>query len=573
MTKGKALVVDDELSNRLILSTLLEKLDYQVCEAGDGAEALAVYSRERPDLVFMDVMLPGMDGYEATTRIKQLAGDIFVPIIFLTALTDQEALVHCIEAGGDDFLTKPYNHAILGAKIQALGRIRGLHCKINGLYARMRREEELAEQLFRTAVLAGNVAMDRIPHRLQGAGIFSGDLLLSARAPAGDLHLLLGDFTGHGLSAALGAMPTAEVFRTMTAKGFSPEQILAAIERKLHNLLPTGMYLAGVFVRLPPSLDHVQVCNCGLPDGLIVDGSEHHIRHRLPSTLLPLGILPEQDISAGMQNLAVEEGDRVLLASDGLTEAQGFDGELFGQKRFERSIADSAGEARILDRVNAVLDRFCGDTVQVDDISLVELPCTRELFPSSPHLADTPEPPSQPPAPAVFAGAGDGELQWQVCLALSGARLRRVDPVPLLINQIQELEGAEPRRDTLFTVLTELYVNAMDHGVLGLHSSLKSDAEGFDHYFSERERRLRRLEHGRISFDLQCRSLGGDRHLHIRVQDNGAGFNVASAIGKVSQQDPRRLHGRGISLLQRLCAGLQHNAAGNGVEVLFRLSG
>ncbi len=569
--RGKALVVDDELSNRVILKALLKKLKYQVVEACNGAEALAAFVAERPDIVFMDVMMPGMDGHEAAARIKKLAGDIFVPIIFLTALTDHEALARCVEAGGDDFLTKPFNHTILGAKIQALERIRELHREIKSLYARMRQDEELAEQVFSTAVLAGNVAMDIIPHRLQGADIFSGDLLLSARSPAGDLHLLLGDFTGHGLSAALGAMPTAEVFRTMTGKGFAPEQILAAINRKLNVLLPTGMFLAATFVRLSPSLDHVQICNCGLPEGLILNAADHSVRHRVSSSLLPLGILKDQDMSSAMLHLPVSPGDLVLLASDGVTEALNSSGELFGVERFERAIADSAGQPGVLDRINKALDGFCRDAPQSDDISLVELPCNPELFPVSAEEAETvesAEPPSRP-FPADLPAAG--ESRWQVGLSLNGSRLRDVDPVPLMINQIQELEGSELHRGTLYTILTELYVNALDHGVLKLDSTLKTDAEGFVHYFNERERRLDSLASGRIRFELECEGDGEAKQLHIRVEDDGKGFDVSSVMAGEQTGDNERLHGRGIPLLQNLCRTLHYNESGNRVHAVFHL--
>ncbi len=566
--RGKALVVDDELSNRVILKALLKKLNYQVVEARDGAEALAKFVAEKPDIVFMDVMMPGMDGFEAAARIKKLSGENFIPIIFLTALTDDDALARCVEAGGDDFLTKPFNHTILGAKIQALERIRGLHREINSLYARMRQDEELAEQVFRTAVLAGNVSMDIIPHRLQGADIFSGDLLLSARAPAGDLHLLLGDFTGHGLSAALGAMPTAEVFRTMTHKGFAPEQILHAINRKLNGLLPTGMFLAASFVRLPPSLDHVQICNCGLPEGLILSGTDHSVRHRVASTLLPLGILKDQDLSDGMQHLPVSPGDRVLLASDGVTEALDPEGELFGVERFEQAITASAGQPGVLNNINKALDRFCGDAPQSDDISLVELPCIPELFPISPSR------PGETVAAVSPEEAGEGahgELQWQVALSLNGPRLRKVDPVPLMINQIQELEGVELSSATLYTVLTELYVNALDHGVLNLDSNQKTDADGFGRYFAEREQRLDNLSKGRIRFDLECNASESARHLHIRVEDDGPGFDVSSVIVKTAKQDPTSLHGRGIPLLKNLCVALEYNETGNSVHAVFQL--
>ena len=103
------LVVDDDDTNRLVLEALLSDAGHRVIEARHGAEAVELYRQHRPDAVLMDVMMPVMDGYEASRRIRALAGRHFVPIIFLTALSDDKSLARCIEAGGSDFLTKPFH--------------------------------------------------------------------------------------------------------------------------------------------------------------------------------------------------------------------------------------------------------------------------------------------------------------------------------------------------------------------------------------------------------------------------------------------------------------------------------
>ncbi len=567
----KALVVDDELSNRVILKSLLKKIGYQVIEARDGLQAVERFISESPDVIFMDVMMPGLDGYEATARIKAIAGETFVPVIFLTALTDDQALVRCVEAGGDDFLTKPFSHVILQSKIQAMERIRGLHGQINQLYNQMRQDEELAEVVFSTAVLAGNVGMDNIHHRLQSADIFGGDILLTARAPSGDLYLLLGDFTGHGLSAALGALPTAEAFRTMTEKGFSPVQILSAINRKLYGLLPTGMFLAAIFVHLPLGLEYVEVCNCGLPDGLLLRGDEHELQERISSSMLALGILSDQNMEQGFQNFTIAEGDRLLLSSDGVVEAHGPGGDMYGWERFEQAIRDGSGEPVVLDAINRSLDAFCAGASQADDISLVELPFEPALFAScTASMATISPPPERPQIREATLTPRQVREEWVTSMTLRGARLGKLDPVPLLINQVRELEGEQLNHRSLFTVMTELFLNALDHGVLQLDSSIKSDAEGFSRYFADREQRLNALDSGEISMSLICEQHNEERVLRIRVEDSGIGFNYHNT-GAESTDDPTRLHGRGIQFLNVLCLSLEYLGSGNTVEAVYRL--
>ncbi|MCU7811104.1 MAG: fused response regulator/phosphatase, partial [Candidatus Thiodiazotropha sp. (ex Notomyrtea botanica)] len=324
--KRLALIVEDEETNRLILKSLVKKQGYDVVEAKNGVEAVRCFHEHEPDLVFMDVMMPEMDGYEATTKIKQAAGDHFVPIIFLTAMSDEKALARCVEVGGDDFLAKPFSFTLLSAKVKAMERIRSLHQATRMLYSRMQRDEEIAEQVFSGAVVAGNVALDQIRSLLKPASVFSGDLLLTAFAPSHDLHILLGDFTGHGLAAALGALPTSEVFRSMTAKGFAPQQILFAINNKLNDLLPTGMFLATQFVKVDYHLDHIMMINCGMPDCFVIDHKKRQIKQTVGSQSLPLGIAADINFKNDIHYIPIEEGNRVILATDGVTEARNADG-------------------------------------------------------------------------------------------------------------------------------------------------------------------------------------------------------------------------------------------------------
>ncbi|MBM3226450.1 MAG: response regulator, partial [Candidatus Tectomicrobia bacterium] len=114
------LIADDDRTNRIVLSAMLKKDGHTVCMADNGTEAVDLFAQQQPDMVLMDVMMPDMNGYEAARQIKAMAGERFVPVIFLTAMTDEEALAQCIVAGGDDFLTKPYKRTLLKAKITAL---------------------------------------------------------------------------------------------------------------------------------------------------------------------------------------------------------------------------------------------------------------------------------------------------------------------------------------------------------------------------------------------------------------------------------------------------------------------
>lgn len=95
----KILIADDNASDRMLLSAIISRQGHEVLSASDGAEAVALFERNRPQLVLMDALMPVMDGFEAARRIKELAGEALVPIIFLTSLTEGEGLARCLDAG------------------------------------------------------------------------------------------------------------------------------------------------------------------------------------------------------------------------------------------------------------------------------------------------------------------------------------------------------------------------------------------------------------------------------------------------------------------------------------------
>jgi cyclic di-GMP phosphodiesterase len=118
-TKGKILVVDDEPASRSGLEVLLRRRGYEVISVGDGGAALEQYALAKPDLVVLDVLLPGMNGIEVCRRLKSRPETRLTPVILVTGLTDAEDRVRGIEAGADDFLSKPIDPSELLARLRS----------------------------------------------------------------------------------------------------------------------------------------------------------------------------------------------------------------------------------------------------------------------------------------------------------------------------------------------------------------------------------------------------------------------------------------------------------------------
>jgi adenylate cyclase len=138
------LVVDDAADNVDILQMRLKSHSYGVLTAGDGEEALAKVREHLPDLVLLDIMMPKLDGIETVKRLKSDPALPFIPVILVTAKADAKDVLAGLESGGDDYLTKPVDHAALIARVRAMLRIKALHDTVQ---AQARRLEDQAREL------------------------------------------------------------------------------------------------------------------------------------------------------------------------------------------------------------------------------------------------------------------------------------------------------------------------------------------------------------------------------------------------------------------------------------------
>ncbi|MBF0187942.1 MAG: fused response regulator/phosphatase [Magnetococcales bacterium] len=587
----KILIVDDDRINSTILTRLLSRDGHDVITATNGGDGVETYAREHPDLVLMDVRMPVMNGYEAARRIKSMATDQFVPIIFLTAITDEEGLAQCIDAGGDDFLTKPFNRTILGAKIGAMARIRDLDTRLRQqtwvLEAQkqqlqeqkwqlelhqesVQQELEVGNHLFSNIVRAGNL-LDApcLNHWTAPMSLFNGDLLVASYNPTGGLNIMLGDFTGHGLSAAVGALPLAETFYGMTAQGISIGELVEEINAKLMDVMPTRMFCAACLMEVDPRQKSITVWNGGLPDVFIVDGQGDLVMS-IPSTHLPLGVVPTTREERKVEIIEMQDDYRIFLHSDGLTEATDDLEEMYGTERLLESVKRTDLPEQIFDTILEDLGKFRGGAKQSDDISLLEVVCSRagEAPPGGRRQNSRKDiPPSA----------------WQIDMSFSAATLKAVDPLPTLINAVMNLQAPAGHREKIYTILAELFSNALDHGLLRLETDMKKSPEGFAQYYIQREKRLMALEEGEIrctlthsplsyaaeeSADEQGEERGVGGEIHIQVEDSGPGFDPLNVHSNLESNFGHG--GRGIALVRSLCSRLVYRGCGNVAEAIYQ---
>lgn len=555
------LVADDNTSDRMILKAIVRKQGYEVITAVDGQEAVELFEQHRPQIVLMDALMPRMDGFEATRRIKALAGEELVPVIFLTSLKDAHALADCLEAGGDDFLSKPYNQVILQAKINAFNRMRKMHQTLQQqrdeivLYnKRLLQEQHVAKKVFDNVAHAGCLHASNIRFLLSPLAVFNGDVLLAARTPSGGMHVLLGDFTGHGLPAAIGAMPLAEMFYVMSAKGYDMKDILREINGRLKSILPTGFFCCAVMADFNFQKKTVEVWNGGLPDCLLLRPQKKQLI-AIASRHLPLGVIGQERFNDETQVYQLDDGDQLFIMSDGVLEARNQHEQMFGENRVRRVLRKAEEPAQAFDQLCQAVARFVGQNQPGDDLTLlsVRMCDLEELSASETQIA--------------FDGR-QGALDWAFSYELRPLSLMSFNPLPLLLGVIMEVPHLRRFNGQIYTILAELFSNALEHGLLKLQSSLKQDPAGFARYYQEREKRLRALEEGCVRFDLEHRPNAEGGCLSIKVSDSGDGFDYES-LQAVLQGEPGQYSGRGLKLLRSLCHDMSFSAHGNVVELKF----
>lgn len=560
------LVVDDDRMIRLLLRRFLESCEHQVVEAASGEEALTLFAEANPDIVLMDMVMPGMDGIETAKQIKKMRDERWTPILFLTALDNEADLVAALSNGGDDYLTKPVNFPILRAKLSAFERSVMLNKRVHEqsielarYQDRSREELRVAQHLMSRIVSGDKLADPFLSHWNSSAEFLSGDLMAAARTPGDVLYVMLADGVGHGLTASLNVLPVTQPFYTMTAKGFSIVEIAREINAKVRQLMPRDRFISAVLISVDMIASRIEVWNGGIPKVFVLDSSGV-VKHEFNSKHLPLGILPEYMFDSKVEAYPINEDLRLIAYSDGLIEAGDEGGELFGHERLIKAITNCDVGHEVAAIQEAIVEHLQGHTHH-DDISLMVLNCQRALFDEMRLKAKAEE-------DIVGDKLTPG---WRFMLDLGPAELKRVNAIPLLIHVLDQMNVSRKQRSEVFLILTELFANALDHGLLFLDSAMKETLGGVDDYFDERAKRLHDLFEGRIKLEVAVIVEDGQNVLRLDVEDSGAGFDTtdvpdSSALIKVAHS------GKGIALVRSLSKQVVFHPPGNHVTVDYVLN-
>lgn len=379
----KILVVDDFPANRLLVSRHLQKLGHDVIEASDGQEAIDQFEAERPDIIILDVMMPGMDGYDAAREIKARANGVWTPILFLSALTKGEEQIKGLEIGGDDYLTKPVSLELLEAKIMSLQRIADMQRQLVQTTAELRRyhqqaeaENETAHHLMERMINHNRLNDEMLQHWVLPASRFSGDMVAAARSHDGRLYILHADSTGHGLTAALPLFPLSQIFYAMVAEGLDLRELVTEMNQRIKRLVPVERFVAAIVVVIDQKRGRMEVWNGGCPDLLFLNRHNQVIK-RFPSMHTALGIMDYNELYAETVVHKDCGGGKLVVYSDGLLDAKNAEGKFFGEEGIVAALEGAAEEGCLMALIDA-MTLHLGEEVAHDDISIIIVDCPRD---------------------------------------------------------------------------------------------------------------------------------------------------------------------------------------------------
>ncbi|MCW8107820.1 SpoIIE family protein phosphatase [Alteromonas ponticola] len=546
----RILIVDDESLNRTLLHHILEEEGYKDCiEARDGYEALKLATQFSPDLVLLDVMMPGMNGFEVAPKLKSLYKGSYLPIIFITALDDRESLIKCLEVGGDDFVSKPFDRLILAAKIRAHSRIRLLSKRVDkqnqellGFRRKVDREHTIVEHIFSNAIVNNQTVSRFFDYKVSPAATFNGDVFLCEANPGGGLYFMVGDFTGHGLASAIGALPVTRTFHALALKGVSICEMAYVLNEMLLQLLPPDMFFAAILVEVDASGTRLSIWNGGMPQMLLKSEAGELVR-KFPSKHMALGILEQSEFDRECDVFDAQQGDQLFVCTDGLMEITNAEGKMLDEEGLERWYFASPHVTA--EHLYQQARAYLGEAEPHDDMTIAIYRAT-PLY----ELKETIQLSTTP---------------FEIMMILTSEDLKKDQALEALLDMINSQPGLNWIRSDLFTVLTEIFNNSLEHGLLNLDSRVKRSPEGFITYYEQREQRLAELEGGFIN--IVTIYSPEKKTLTIIVKDSGKGFDIEN----VKMPQLTSSSGRGVQLVKELCESVEYSEGGTKVTLVMKI--
>jgi sigma-B regulation protein RsbU (phosphoserine phosphatase) len=323
-------------------------------------------------VVLLDIVMPGIDGYEVCRQLRAQEATRELPVMFLSSLEDVTDKTRGFEAGGNDYLTKPFEILEVKARVRSLLKAKAY---ADAVREAMARDLRIAREIQMGILPADPVAATKgsgldVHAVVEPAREVGGDLFEVLRATDNRVVVALGDVSGKGIPAALFMAVAVTLLRTLARHIAEPDEILRRLNDELFEQNPRGMFVT--LQCLVFDLDQRRVAGAGAGHHqLVVLSPGQAPRLAFASSGRPAGLLPINPIQR--ESLPIQPGDTFVLFSDGVSEATNPDDDFYGEERLLATLAAAAGAtpAETVGRVLADVRAFAAGAQQSDDITVV----------------------------------------------------------------------------------------------------------------------------------------------------------------------------------------------------------
>jgi phosphoserine phosphatase RsbU/P len=379
------LIVDDNDDNRYTLTKRLQREGFsKLVSASGGQEALDLLQSQTFDLVLLDVMMPGLNGYDVLERMRVDSRLRHIPVIMISAQDELESVIRCIELGAEDYLSKPFNPTLLRARITASLEKKRLRDEMVDVLDQIEAELQAAREIQLNMVpkVFPSPTAERpveVYATLEPARRVGGDLYDFFWGEDERLYFVVADVSDKGTPAALFMARTktmirlvATLYRLPDGAAMAPHQVIEKVNEGLSLENEQGMFVTVFLGILDPASATLAYCNAGHNLPYLLRKSEgrsllHGARGK------PLGIRPGFTYDTAV--LELTPGDSLFVYTDGITEALNSAGELYSDERLEHALDElrDACARELVDHVMSRVRAFAADAAQADDIAAMGL--------------------------------------------------------------------------------------------------------------------------------------------------------------------------------------------------------
>ncbi len=379
------LVVDDNEDNRYTLTRRLQREGYEnLTVAADGQQALDLLKSRSFDLVLLDVMMPGLNGYEVLERMHADSRLRHVPVVMISALDEMDSVIRCIELGAEDYLAKPFNPTLLRARVGSSLEKKRMRDEIVTYLEQIEDELQAARQIQLSMVPTEFLVptLERpveIYATLEPARRVGGDLYDFFWGEDGRMYFVVADVSDKGAPAALFMARTKTMIRLVATlcrmpdgKPMEPHHIIEKVNEGLSQENEQGMFVTVFLGILDPATATLSFSNAGHNLPYLLRAS-NDVSALDSARGKPLGIRPTFTYQS--RSLKLASGDGLFVYTDGITEALNAASELFSEQRLEEALR-SLARASASEMVNGVMERvrgFAANAVRSDDIAAMAL--------------------------------------------------------------------------------------------------------------------------------------------------------------------------------------------------------